>query len=162
MSTPASKIINSFLRKIEKDIDFFTYKNVSDEESMDIANDRAEEYLKESISRLLLAIVPDISFEYDEDSKEFKDDLTNIEIDILSSLMREKHYERDFSLLKAFQIQFSPKDLQVFSPANERKTFMDMYYGMVKDNNMQLNHYQSRDRISGKLKSIDYSEYNSE
>ncbi|PYY28354.1 Uncharacterized protein PIL02S_03505 [Paenibacillus illinoisensis] len=147
---------------IEKDLDFFTYSNVSSEEAMEIAKNRAKGYLVEAITALKINCSTELALELDDENETIGDVLTPIEINLLASLMREKYFERDFSLLKAFQLQFSPKDLQVFSPANERKTFMDMFESIKKENRVLMGNYSSRDRFTGKLKTIDYSMYHNE
>ncbi|MDR6779347.1 MULTISPECIES: hypothetical protein [Paenibacillus] len=159
MATPFSSLQTAFFNKIEKDLDFFTYNNVTEEEAMEIALSRSREYLKESLAKLKISCSSDISFDYDDNENLLVDDLTPTEIDLVANIMREKYYEKDMSLLKAFQVRFSTKDLQVFSPANERKTFMDMYYGIIEENNKMISQYASRDRMTGKLKSIDFSKY---
>ncbi|WP_339304577.1 hypothetical protein NST33_18570 [Paenibacillus sp. FSL L8-0435] len=159
MPTPFDTLFNTFFSMIEKDLDFFTYSNVSNDEAMVIARSRARDYLLEAATKIKLTTSSDIDFNVDVNNETMCDDLTMTEINLLASLMREKYFERDFSLLKAFQIQFSPKDLQVFSPANERKTFMDMFESIKRDNAVLMDNYSSRDRSTGKLKTIDYQAY---
>ncbi|PZT57491.1 hypothetical protein [Paenibacillus silvae] len=162
MSTSYNVLYDSFFALIEKDIDFFLYNNVSNEEAMQIAKNRAKGYLVEAITKFKISCSSDLTLNLDDENEELSDTLTTTEINLLSSLMREKYFERDFSLLKAFQLQFSPKDLQVFSPANERKTFMDMFESIKKENRVLMDNYSSRDRLTGRLKTIDYSKYQNE
>lgn len=163
MSTSWDVIIKAFFNKIEKDADFFSYYNVDPTEAVEIASTRAMEYLKEAVSKLTLNCTPDIDFnDYDEQTKSFNEALTNTEIDLLANLMREQYFEKDLSLLKAFTVRFSPKDLNVFSPANERKTFMDMFKDIMNENRTLIAQYAARDRLTGKLKIIDYSKYANE
>lgn len=159
MSTPFDTLYSTFFSMIERDLDFFSYSNVSNDEAIGIARSRAKGYLLEAATKLKLTISSDIDFNVDVENEKMCDDLTLTEINLVASLMREKYFERDFSLLKAFQLQFSPKDLQVFSPANERKTFMDMFESIKKDNAVLMDNYSSRDRSTGKLKAIDYQSY---
>lgn len=160
MSTSWELIYERFFKKIEKDNSFFSYYNVSDQEAIELATMRAKDYLIESISKLTSSCAPDIDFnDYDEEQALFAEDLTRNEVDLLASLMREKYFEKDMSLLKAFETKFSPKDLTVFSPANERKTFKDMLDGVIDTNNSLIREYMSRDRLTGKLKGIDFSKY---
>jgi hypothetical protein len=161
MTTPFTRIYEAFFNKIQKDADFFCYYNVAPDEAMLIAKERSKELLKEAIARLTMSCVPDVNFnDIDEECERINFNLTRIEVDLLASLMREKYFEKDFVLLKAFQINFSPKDLQLFSPANERKTFTDMYKDLVDENQIYISNYASRDRLTGKYKMINYSIYN--
>lgn len=163
MSTQWDVIYERFFKKIEKDADFFVYYNISNDEAMELAKERAKSYLIESIVKLTLNCTPDIDFnDYDESAELFNEVLTNTEIDLLANLMREQYHERDLSSLKAFEIKLSPKDFNVFSPANERKTFMDMFKDIQGENRKLISQYTSRDRITGKKKIIDYSQYSSE
>lgn len=163
MSTAWSSVYEVFFHKIEKDSDFFSYNNVEPDEAVKIAKQRAKGYLQEAVSKLTMYGTPDIDFaDYNTELEVFNVDLTSNEIDLLANIMREKYFEKDQSKLKAFQIRFSPKDLDAFSPANERKTFMDMFGEITKENNRLIAQYCSRDRITGKLKQINYAQYSSE
>lgn len=163
LSTSWEEVYTVFFDKIEKDLDFFSYTNLSPEDALTIALSRSKKYLKEAISKLTLNCSPDINFyDYDETNEIFNEDLTHVEIDLLASIMREKYFEKDLVLLKAFQVNFSPKDLAIFSPANERKTFTDMVKEISTNVNNDISKYDSLDRITGKPKRIDYSQYSSE
>lgn len=160
MATKWEDIYKIFWDKIEKDREFFEYNNVTLEEALEIAVKRSKSLLIESISRLTLSCSPDIDFyDYDVDLEQFNFDLYDKEKDLIASIMREKYFDRDKSLLKAFEVRFTPSDLNIFSPANERKTFLDMYNDIVNENNKSISSYDSRDRKTGKLKTIDYSIY---
>ena len=150
-------IYKLFFGKIEKDADFFMYNNVTLEEALQIAQKRAKFYLLESISKLTSDCTPDIDFNnFDEALEVFNVDLTNNEKDLLAYIMKEKYFEKDMDLLKAFQVKFTTKDLNMFSPANERKTFMDMFKEIADENIKRIKKYASRDRLTGKLKTIKY------
>ena len=161
MSTSFEKIINKFFRKIEKDREFFSYYNVSLEEAMQLAKEQANGYLLEAVEKLTDECVPDIDFfDYDEELQVFNFKLTDKEIGLLTDLMREVYFERDFVTLKAFKIAMTPSDLNQFSPASERKTFTDMVNGIKSENVGKISQYASVDRVTGKKKLINYSQYN--
>lgn len=161
MSTSFEKIINKFFRKIEKDREFFSYYNVSLEDAMQLAKEQANGYLLEAVEKLTDECVPDIDFfDYDEELQVFNFKLTEKEIGLLTDLMREVYFERDFVTLKAFKIAMTPSDLNQFSPASERKTFTDMVNGIKSENVGKISQYASVDRITGKKKLINYSQYN--
>ena len=161
MSTSFEKVINKFFRKIEKDREFFSYYNVSLEEAMQLAKEQANGYLLEAVEKLTDECVPDIDFfDYDEELQAFNFKLTEKEIGLLTDLMREVYFERDFVTLKAFKIAMTPSDLNQFSPASERKTFTDMVNGIKSENVGKISQYASVDRITGKKKLINYSQYN--
>ena len=161
MSTSFEKVINKFFRKIEKDREFFSYYNVTLEDAMQLAKEQANGYLLEAVEKLTDACVPDIDFfDYDEELQVFNFKLTEKEIGLLTDLMREVYFERDFVTLKAFKIAMTPSDLNQFSPASERKTFIDMVNGIKSENVGKISQYASVDRITGKKKLINYSQYN--
>lgn len=161
MSTSFEKVINKFFRKIEKDREFFSYYNVSLEEAMQLAKEQANGYLLEAVEKLTDECVPDIDFfDYDEELQVFNFKLTEKEIGLLTDLMREVYFERDFVTLKAFKIAMTPSDLNQFSPASERKTFTDMVNGIKSENVGKISQYASVDRVTGKKKLINYSQYN--
>ena len=161
MSTSFEKIINKFFRKIEKDREFFSYYNVSLEDAMQLAKEQANGYLLEAVEKLTDECVPDVDFfDYDEELQVFNFKLTDKEIGLLTDLMREVYFERDFVTLKAFKIAMTPSDLNQFSPASERKTFTDMVNGIKSENIGKISQYASVDRVTGKKKLINYSQYN--
>lgn len=161
MSTSFEKIINKFFRKIEKDREFFSYYNVTLEDAMQLAKEQANGYLLEAVEKLTDECVPDVDFfDYDEELQVFNFKLTDKEIGLLTDLMREVYFERDFVTLKAFKIAMTPSDLNQFSPASERKTFTDMVNGIKSENVGKISQYASVDRITGKKKLINYSQYN--
>ena len=161
MSTSFEKIINKFFRKIEKDREFFSYYNVTLEDAMQLAKEQANGYLLEAVEKLTDECVPDVDFfDYDEELQVFNFKLTDKEIGLLTDLMREVYFERDFVTLKAFKIAMTPSDLNQFSPASERKTFTDMVNGIKSENVGKISQYASVDRMTGKKKLINYSQYN--
>lgn len=161
MSTSFEKVINKFFRKIEKDREFFSYYNVTLEDAMQLAKEQANGYLLEAVEKLTDECVPDVDFfDYDEELQVFNFKLTDKEIGLLTDLMREVYFERDFVTLKAFKIAMTPSDLNQFSPASERKTFTDMVNGIKSENVGKISQYASVDRITGKKKLINYSQYN--
>ena len=161
MSTSFEKIINKFFRKIEKDREFFSYYNVTLEDAMQLAKEQANGYLLEAVEKLTDECVPDVDFfDYDEELQVFNFKLTDKEIGLLTDLMREVYFERDFVTLKAFKIVMTPSDLNQFSPASARKTFTDMVNGIKSENVGKISQYASVDRVTGKKKLINYSQYN--
>ena len=161
VSTSFEKVINKFFRKIEKDREFFSYYNVTLEDAMQLAKEQANGYLLEAVEKLTDECVPDVDFfDYDEELQVFNFKLTDKEIGLLTDLMREVYFERDFVTLKAFKIAMTPSDLNQFSPASERKTFTDMVNGIKSENVGKISQYASVDRVTGKKKLINYSQYN--
>lgn len=160
MSTSFDPIFTVFFDKIENDSEFFNYYNLTNKEALELATSRAESYLKESIVKLTLKCTPDIDFtDVNWETKVLNENLNLTEIDLLGNLMFEMYLHKTISKLKGLEVNFTPKDLQVFSPSNSRKTFMDMYNEIKRDNLKLIADYASVDRLTGKKKTINYSEY---
>ncbi len=149
-----------FFDKLEKDRDFFMYNDVKPEDAEEIIRERAKSYLLSALAHLFLKCTSNINFmNYDTQNDVHNEDLTQTEIDLIVDIMFEKYLERDISMLKAQSNRFTTKDLNTFSPANERRTFMDMYKDVQADNMQRIKDYEATDRLTGKLKTTDYSLY---
>ena len=66
---------------------------------------------------------------------------------------------RDVAKLKSYETNFTPKDLTVFSSSESRKSFMTMYNDIVSKNLNMIDAYNSKDRLTGKRKTVDYTQY---
>ena len=160
MSTPYSIPIEAFFRRIEKDRKFFNYINMSETESLNIAKERAKGYLGEAIGILTLRCTPDVDFDdYDDVLETINVDCTKKEILIISSLMYQMYMDRDISILKCFDVNFTPSDLKVFDPSNARSTFKELYEMVCDKNDRLIDEYENKDRLTGERKGIDYDTY---
>ncbi len=165
MATPVSVIIDAFFHVIEEDDDFFDYYRLTDAESMQLATERADALLTEALAmwrRRCTVGIPTKIVTEDIDGvsvKVIESDLTTDEIDILANLMFERYLSRDIAKFRKDEINFTPKDLQKFSPSNSRKTFMAMYKDIHNYNTVLLKQYEDRNRDDGSLTVIDYGAY---
>lgn len=164
-TTSFEQICKRFYNRIEKDEKFFNYYNVSVSEAISIAEQRAKNYLVESLDELSSVGNLEVDFsDYDEDIGEvinFK--LYPKEIKLIAEMMFLTYMKRDEALLHAMEINFSPSDLTVFSPANERTSYRNFIADLTKSVNDKIDDYKNRDRKTGKLKpTIDYSQYSEE
>lgn len=163
MATSMQKPIDLFLLRVESDRSFWQYFNLSATEAMALAQQRAKNYLHEAIALFQMNGFPEQGlFEMDAELGEFVNDLTQIEVYILGSLMFECYLNRDIAKLKTMNVNFTATDLRVFDPSNARSTFMDMYRAVQAENRMMLDTYRNTDRTTGMFKSIDFSSYNDE
>lgn len=160
-NTTFDYLFNRFYRRIEKDEDFFNYYNVDLEEAILLAHERAKGCLIDALDRLSSTSNLQVDFsDYDENIEELGFKTTNRENKLIVDLMFQVYMERDLPLLHAFKINFTPSDLTVFSPANERNSYESFIKRLNDDNEIALDDYKSRDRKSGKLKNtIKYSDY---
>ncbi len=85
---------------------------------------------------------------------------TPTENKLVIDLMFQVYMERDLPLLHAFKINFTPSDLSVFSPANERNSYESFISRLDNNNKATLDDYKNRDRLTGKLKkTINYTAF---
>lgn len=161
MATSYSVLINKFFDFIEKDRDFFNYFGVDDVVAMEIAQNRAKNYLDEAVWRMTLECHPSIDLtDRDDETAEFNVDLNGNETLLLSSLMYEYYLLRDISYLKLQNVNYTSTELRVFDPSNARSSFYEMFEGVCNRNKMLIDNYNSTDRNSGSLLGVDYTTYN--
>lgn len=155
-------ILNKFYKRLEKDEDFFNYYNIDIEEAKSLAEARAKSYLIESLDDLSTLCTPipyiDIS-DYDEDFEILNYDVKKCDVNLIVDSMFVKYMEKDIPLLHAFQVNFTPTDLNVFSPANERNSYNNMIKGLNEKLIESIDKYNSTNRETNKKIGIDYTSY---
>ena len=151
--TPYSNVIDRFIKKIKKDKEFFSYANATDEEVVEIINQRSKELLEEASDELqsLKCVEQDVDFlNRDETLETYSFDLITSEEILISELMVVNYFEEELIKLKAMQ-KYLGNDIKVFSPNAERKTYLEMvkYKHTLFDS--KLSDYNSIDRNTGKF-----------
>lgn len=158
--TSVSTVVDSFLKKVEEDDDFFEYYNCTDEEALAIAQERAAGYVDEAVTYFALQAkgCNNVNF-FDKTSDTFNFDLTATEVEILARIMHWIYLERGISKLKPVINSFTSSEIKMlFSPANERKTFLEMVNSKKKEVDILISNYRAVDRLTGKLKTINYDD----
>lgn len=160
-TTDFSTILNRFYNRIEKDEKFFNYYNINVNEAVQIATQRATNYLIESLDDLSMVGNLQVDFsDYDEEIQEINFKLLPKEINLIVEMMFLKYMKRDEALLHAMEINFTPSDLSVFSPANERNSYRNFIKELADSIEIKIDDYKNRDRFTNALKqTINYSEY---
>ena len=160
-TTDFSTILNRFYNRIEKDEKFFNYYNIDVNEAIQIATQRATNYLIESLDDLSMVGNLQVDFsDYDEEIQEINFKLLPKEINLIVEMMFLKYMKRDEALLHAMEINFTPSDLSVFSPANERNSYRNFIRELTDTIEIKIDDYKNRDRFTNALKqTINYSEY---
>ena len=137
---------------------FHYYDDLTDDEIQEVANERANTYINEAIILLKRKCEPRVSFAINTavGADEFIEDLTDEEIILIGSdLAFEVYIGREVTKMKTRINTFTSNDLKALhSPANERKSFMDMYKQIQYDNQVKIADYASRDRNTGKFRSV--------
>ena len=161
-TTDFDDILNRFYNRIEKDEDFFNYYNIDISEATNIAVQRATNYLIESLDDLSMVSNLQVDFsDYDEEIGEINFKLLPKEKNLLAEMMFLKYMKRDETLLHAMEINFTPSDLSVFSPANERTSYRNFINDLTNKVELKIDDYKNRDRMTNALKqTINYSDYN--
>ena len=158
--TTYEELYTPFFNRIEKDATFFSYYNLTEAEALEIAKSRTKNYLNEAITIWERNCTLDIEIILDDELEEISADLTHNEINLVADLMYEVYISRDIVTLKSMVNALTSTDLKMLhSPANERKTFMDMYNTLKSNNEVAMSNYNGRDRLTGKRKVIDYAQY---
>ena len=148
--TAFSDVIQAFYHYIEQDVNFFNYFELSEQESMEVAGQRAEVLLKEATSYLCnILVVENVYSTADGDA--FTETLTNVEINLLVKAMFLCYLNRDLTMLRTFHGVMTSSDLNMYSPANERKTFVDMVEKYEDELRIEISEYQMRDRTTGQF-----------
>lgn len=159
MSTTRQAIKDVFYIKVENDEAFFDYFNLPEQEAVELVEKRADNLLTEAIAYFKIkSRNSDLDFTLDEDG-DFKLDFTDTEIDLLATIMHFLLFKKDFNRLKNLNMNFTPKDLQVFSPSADRKTFIEMYSNLKHEVSSMIKEYCDRARDTSKLIEIDYTSY---
>ena len=163
--TSYQEIFTRSLHRIEKDADFFSYYNVESQAEVEqLVMEQLASYLPDAIDKIYERGVPEVDFysAMDNELQEFTIDLTQREVGLISSLMFLVYLERQFALMKTFQLRMSPSDMSVFSSANERNSFKSLVSEIRHECDIALSHYFSTDRKTGAYKTIDHSAYSYE
>lgn len=159
--TSFDTILSKFYDRIEKDEDFFNYYNVDINEAKSIAVQRATNYLIEVLDDLSAVGNLQVDFsDYDQEIRVINFRLVPKEISLIVEMMFLKYMKRDEALLHAMEINFTPSDLTVFSPANERTSYRNFIQALSDKVEIKIDDYKNRDRITNALKqTINYSKY---
>lgn len=162
MGTSIDTPIELFLRRIEKDRDFFNYYNLIDDEAMKLAKERAGYFLDEAIGRLVIECEPDVDFTDRDENGNFTFEWNAQEKLLIPSLMYEVYLSRDFAYLKTLSNDYTSTELRVFDKSNARTSFLAMYEKIQEDNKHLLARYKDTQRTNGSYKTVNFSLYDFE
>ena len=144
-------VIERFMRKIKQDKDYFCINGVSEEEFVELLNRRSVELLDDAANEMqpLISLRQNVNFlDKDDLLERFNFELTSIEIDILSDMMVCKYFDEELIKLKTMQ-KYLGDDIKVFSPANERKTYLEMIDYKRDIFLSKIANYNTINRLSG-------------
>lgn len=151
--TPFSNVTERFQRKIKKDREFFDINNVDMDELMEIVNQYSNDLLEDAVNELqpLVSIKQMVNFlDKDNMMESFRFDLTSLEEDMISDLMYVKLLDEEMVKLKTMQ-KYLGDDIKVFSPAEERNSFIKMIDYKRKLALNKIANYNTRNRLTGEF-----------
>lgn len=152
--TSCNDIIERFYRYIENDADFFEYFDLDEEQCMEVAHQRSSVLLIEAASYLCTKIGVGSVFYTTPEFDGIIEDLTPVEMDLIVKAMFLCYLKRDLSTLRTFQGVLTSSDLNIYSPANERKTFVDMVSNFENELKISITEYCMIDRTTGQYRHI--------
>lgn len=135
---------------------FFNYGDLSESEINEIVQDHLLSLLDTAIDKIYEYGLPDFDFyDKDNDLQHFNDELVPQEVSLLSDLMYLAYVEEDRNKLKAYGLVFRTSEVNVlFSPANDRRTYIEMIEKIESKVTNSVINYLSRNRLTWKEKSI--------
>ena len=160
--TPYTTIYDKFFHRIEEDREFFNHFQLPDAQVMEVAQQRASAYMEEAVSRIMMECPQGSVFAQrtTTDPEGFVADLTPSEIYLVSSLMFEQYIERDIAYLKKLTVNYTSKELTIFSPDNWRNSYNELFKTVRNENEGLMNLYKNKDRLTGAYLSVDFSSAN--
>lgn len=158
MGTPYEIVYESFLDKVKEDVEFFEYKGATMAESQELILKQCNKYLREACVRIAHSLV-----EYDRDilsrsetDKAFSIELNDIEIDLIASVMYEKHIEKGLAEFKAINTFLFDSDVSILNPTTERNSYTKFVNGIIDRNSATIADLQAV--ADGKMKLPNYDE----
>lgn len=130
MATSYEKVYESFLSKISD----FDWLEMSEEDMKGCMHD----LLKQAVARFQKHCKTDLS---ERDNTEFSNDLTDVEIDILSEIMIENWLKPKLYNSELLRNRLSTKDFSQFSPANLLKVIKETYEFSHRRSETEINRY---------------------
>lgn len=134
MATPYTEVYEYFLSKISD----YSFLNLTDQE----LEDDLRIYLRTSISNFDTA-KSDLS-NRDEILKQFSDDLSDKELDILSNLMVVAYLKSKLITSETYKLAMSDNDYKIYSQANHIKELSNLYKAMQTEADKMMTKFSYR------------------
>jgi uncharacterized protein YerC len=151
--TPYQIVIQRFIKKIKQDVKFFMYNGLTEQQVENIVIERSLEFLDSACDELDSQLDQLILSNRNDSLECFDDELTRIEIDTISDMMKVIYMREPLVKLKEFQ-KYLGNDIRAWSPNEERKTYLELLHEIEKKMEIKIDKCNSIDRISGKPRSL--------
>lgn len=153
VKTPYQDIIIRFIKKIKQDVKFFMYNGLSQQEIESIVMERSLEFLDSACDEIEPQLDQLVLSNRNDSLECFDEQLTRIEIDTISDMMKVLYMREPLLKLKEFQ-KYLGKDIQAWSPNDERKTYLELLTEIENKMQIKIDKCNSIDRTTGKPRSL--------
>lgn len=153
VKTPYQNVMEKFIKKIKQDVKFFMYNGLSEQEIEQIVIERSLEFLDSACDELEPQL-DQITLSDRNDSLEcFDDELTRIEIDTISDMMKIIYMREPILKLNKLQTYIGT-DIKTWSPPDERRTYLGLLNDIENKMQVKVDRCNSIDRTTGKQRSL--------
>lgn len=153
IKTPYQDVITKFIKKIKQDVKFFMYNGLTEQQIEDIVRERSLEFLDSACDEIEPQLDQLVLSNRDDSLEVFNDQLTRIEIDTISDMMKVIYMREPLIKLKEFQ-KYLGNDIKAWSPNEERKTYLELLNDIEDKMQVKIDKCNSVDRITGKPRSL--------
>jgi Fe-S cluster biosynthesis and repair protein YggX len=152
-NTLFQEIYEKFYELLVGDTKFFNYNNLSIVDVEEIVKDRSFRLMLKSINYINSFGVPQIDLlDFNKELKEFNNFVTEKETDLIAENMYYFYSRESFNKIQTLGLTFNSKELNVFSPANDRNSMKELVKYLQSEVDYKIESYLNRDRLTGKLK----------
>ena len=153
IKTPYQNVMEKFIKKIKQDVKFFMYNGLNEQEIEKIVIERSLEFLDSACDELEPQL-DQITLSNRNDSLEcFDDELTRIEIDTISDMMKIIYMREPILKLNKLQTYIGT-DIKTWSPPDERRTYLGLLNDIENKMQVKIDRCNSIDRTTGKQRSL--------
>jgi len=153
VKTPYQNVMERFIKKIKQDVKFFMYNGLSEQEVENIVIERSLEFLDSACDELEPQL-DQLTLSNRNDSLEcFDDELTRIEVDTVSDMMKIIYMREPILKLNKLQTYIGT-DIKTWSPPDERRTYLGLLNDIENKMQVKIDRCNSIDRTTGKQRSL--------
>ena len=153
IKTPYQNVMEKFIKKIKQDVKFFMYNGLNEQEIEQIVIERSLEFLDSACDELEPQL-DQITLSNRNDSLEcFDDELTRIEIDTISDMMKIIYMREPILKLNKLQTYIGT-DIKTWSPPDERRTYLGLLNDIENKMQVKIDRCNSIDRTTGQQRSL--------
>ena len=153
IKTPYQNVMEKFIKRIKQDVKFFMYNGLNEQEIEQIVIERSLEFLDSACDELEPQL-DQITLSDRNDSLEcFDDELTRIEIDTISDMMKIIYMREPILKLNKLQTYIGT-DIKTWSPPDERRTYLGLLNDIENKMQVKIDRCNSIDRTTGKQRSL--------